>query len=188
MSTRITVGIFVGGAAKRMGGAPKGLLSSPGENRTIVERTIGLSRGAGAKVRLVGEHPAYAYLGEATIPDASPGTGPLGALVALLEEATGGVAIALACDMPRITHGLLVRLIAFDPAAAIVAPRDGGRWSPLFARYDPARVLPVARARLARGDLALHALLDEVGAHELPVDDHERAALEDWDTPEDMTR
>ncbi len=171
-----------------MGGRPKGLLAVPGGGQTIVERSIALARDLGAEVCLVGAHPAYEHLAAAVVPDAAPGKGPLGGLVSLLEHAAGGHAIALGCDMPRLTAALLERLAGYDDGPPIVAPRQGGRWSPLFARYDSARVLESARARLERGDLALQPLLDAAGARELTLSAEEHRTLEDWDTPEDIAR
>jgi molybdopterin-guanine dinucleotide biosynthesis protein A len=180
------VGIFVGGQSRRMGGEPKGLLRIAADGPTIDAGTIALARAITENVWLVGEHDAYAHLGLPMIPDAAPQAGPLGALVALLERVEAGDAIALACDMPHVTEAMLARLATHEPGAVAVAPRSDDRWSPLFARYDAARVLPLARARLASGSRALQALLDAIGASELPLSESERVALHDWDSPEDI--
>jgi molybdopterin-guanine dinucleotide biosynthesis protein A len=179
------VGVFVGGKSRRMGGFPKGLLTFEGV--TIVERTIRLARTIASDVVLVGARPEYASLGCSMLPDARPDVGPLGGLVALLEHAKRGVAIGVACDMPRLTESLLSRLADCEPGASpILAPRDGGRWSALFARYDAARVVPIARRRLAESDTSLQALFEELGTAELLLDDEERRNLSDWDTPDDI--
>ena len=177
-------GIFVGGAARRMGGAAKGLLRAPG-GEAIVARLARALREAGAEPVLVGERAEYASLGLRSIADTAPNAGPLGGLVSLLEAARGGPAIAVACDMPYVTDAL-VRKLAAAPDAPVVAPRRAGKWEPLFARYDSARVLGAARARLERGELGLQGLLDEVGAIALPVTPDEAAKLDDWDTPQQI--
>jgi len=188
----LVAGVFVGGASSRMGGRPKGLLHAP-DGRAIAARTVDLARAVASDVVLVGIDPAYASLAPA-IADAAPKCGPLGGLVALLEYAGAREAIAVACDMPRLTPALFARLAEEHRGAAIVAPRmrdrgdRGDRWSPLFARYDAARVLAAARARLDAGQLALQPLFDAMAARELAIDDDERRALEDWDTPEDIDR
>jgi hypothetical protein len=60
-------------------------------------------------------------------------------------------------------------------------------WEPLFARYEPGRVLPVARRLAASGRTKLQLLLDEAGAVALPLaaqgDDD---ALTDWDAMGDL--
>jgi len=166
-----------------------------------VERTVALARERCDEVVLVGSAEAYARLGLEAIADAAPGRrrvraqlgsvdtrgeGPLAGLVALLERAGEGQAIALACDMPHLGAGMLARLATFAPDAAAVAPRDGGIWSPLFARYDAARVRAVARAKLEAGERSLRVVLEAVGARELPLSTEERAALRDWDEPGDI--
>jgi molybdopterin-guanine dinucleotide biosynthesis protein A len=188
----LVVGVFVGGAASRMGGVRKGLLAAPGQGRSIAEHLLALGDSLSADCLLVGEAGAYASTGRKALPDAREGSGPLGGLVALLEHAGARRAVALACDMPYVTAGLLRRLTLLESAAPIVAPRsvlapDGAsRWEPLFARYDAPRVLASARSRLARGALSLQPLLDELGAQELTLEGDERRAMRDWDRPEDL--
>jgi molybdopterin-guanine dinucleotide biosynthesis protein A len=112
--------IFVGGASSRMGGRPKGLLVGP-DGLPLVVRLASLLSGVGVPCVLVGEHPAYAHLGLATVADAAAGAGPLGGLVAALERAGSGVLVALACDMPFVTPALLRALLAHPSPSPIVA-------------------------------------------------------------------
>jgi molybdopterin-guanine dinucleotide biosynthesis protein A len=121
------------------------------------------------------------------LPDEPPGVGPLGGLIALLRHAGTSPALAFACDMPFVSRALVERLLAAPSDAPIVAPRRDARWEPLCARYEPARVLPLALARAASPHHALQALLDEAGAVALPLLPHEAAELRDWDTPADVT-
>jgi molybdopterin-guanine dinucleotide biosynthesis protein A len=165
-----------------MGGAPKGLLAAPDGTGPLVARTAGLARALGCTVVLVGARPEYTALGIPMIEDAMLDRGPLGGLVALLEAAGDHVAIALACDLPRVERAVLAALIDAPQGAPIVAPRRDERWEPLFARYDPPRVLPSARARLANDELALQGLLDAVGCAALALGEHDARSLSDWDT------
>lgn len=183
------VGIFVGGAARRMGGVAKGLLAAPDGTGSLASRSIAIARALGLEVVLVGEHPAYAPLGLPMIADAEAGQGPLGGLVALLERAGARAVIALACDLPFVERSFLERLVTATSDAAALAPRrGGGPWEPLFARYDAVRALPVARARLSRRELSLQGLLDALGADALSLDAAHERMLTDWDTPEDVAR
>ncbi len=180
-------GIFVGGAGSRMQGAAKGMLRTE-RGETIVERIARVMRDAGIEPVLVGRRAEYDAIELRTIADAAdagPRAGPLGGLVALLEAAHGDDVIAIACDMPYVTSALVKRL-ANAPSAPAVAPKENGRWEPLFARYDATRVLGVARTRCARRDLAMQGLLDEVGAVPLAIDAREARELVDWDTPMDV--
>jgi molybdopterin-guanine dinucleotide biosynthesis protein A len=177
-----------------MGGIAKGLLPAPSEpgipSTTVIARTIALARDQCDQVVLVGRADAYASLGIAAIDDEATavGEGPLAGLVALLAHARGRGVIALACDMPYVTRDLLGRLARTEGDAPAFAPKDGGKWSPLFARYDASRVERVARATLASGERAMQAVLDACGARELAVSESERACLRDWDEPGDLDR
>ena len=159
-----------------MEGFPKPLLRDA-SGETLLARTLRIVRDAGLEPVLVGKHPAIDI---ASIADVAAECGPLGGLVALLEHAA--VAVAVACDMPWIDAASLRALAA--RAGPIVAARRDGRWEPLFARYEAARVLPIARARLAKGQLALQGLLDAVGA--VPFAD--ACILHDVDTVLDASR
>jgi molybdopterin-guanine dinucleotide biosynthesis protein A len=179
-------GLFVGGRAVRMGGTPKGLLQAP-EGGTLVERWLGLLEELGIPAVLVGDARPYAHLRLPALEDEPAGIGPLGGLVALLRHAGTRTVLALACDMPFVSRELLERLLVAPHDAPIVAPRRDLRWEPLFARYDPVRVLPLAVARAASDYHSLQGLLDQVGAAELPLLPHEVAQLRDWDCPDDVT-
>lgn len=182
------VGLFVGGQSKRMGGRPKGLLAAPDGAGPIVLRSARLVASLGWSLVLVGEASAYrAVLPElASIDDAPGGVGPLGGLGALLVEAGARPAIALGCDMPRVERADLERLASFEPEAAVCAAKrdEGAPWEPLFARYDPNRVLPLVREAVGRGELSLQKLLHRAGARRVPLTS--AATVDDWDEPGDV--
>lgn len=180
----LLAGVFVGGRGARMGGRPKGLLSTP-DGVTLVERLRALLMETGAEVVLVGASDAYASLRLETIADEPRGVGPLGGLAGLLRRARGAPTLALACDLPYVSAGLLARLVSAAPAP-VVAPKRDGRWEPLCARYDPAQVQPVVERMLAARRHALQAVLDEAGAVALPLSADEALELRDWDVPEDV--
>jgi molybdenum cofactor guanylyltransferase len=179
------VGLFVGGAARRMGGAAKGLLPAPG-GETIVERWRALCGTVELRCVLVGEADAYAGLEIERIADARPGAGPLGGLVGLLRAQPAAPVVAVACDMPYVTEALLRRLAFSTSVAAALAPWRNDLFEPLFARYDPARVLPLAERQLAGHDLSMQRLLREAGAERFPLSAEEWPLLADWDEPGDL--
>lgn len=178
-------GILVGGRALRMGGRPKGLLRVE-SGETLVERWLRLFERVGLRCYVVGRSAAYAESRCEMLNDASIGEGPIGGLIALLERAAPGRAIAVACDMPYVSQGMIERLVSVESAAPVVAPRRQGLWEPWFARYDTRRVLPIAKERALRGEMSLQGLLGEVGACELTLRDGEAGLLDDWDCPEDI--
>jgi molybdopterin-guanine dinucleotide biosynthesis protein A len=178
-------GVFVGGLGSRMGGVPKGLLHGP-DGATLVERWRALLDALGVEVVLVGSAGLYASTRLPAVADEPAGIGPLGGLVGLLRRAGPRQALALACDMPFVSRGLVERLLGAPAGPSVVAPRRDGLWEPLCARYDAARVLPVAAARAASPDHSLQGLLDELGAVELPLGPGDVEDLRDWDTPDDV--
>jgi molybdenum cofactor guanylyltransferase len=178
-------GIFVGGRSTRMGGVPKGLLAAP-EGGTLVARWASLFAGLAIPIVLVGPGAAYATTAIERIDDDVLGIGPLGGLIALLEHAASGHAIAVACDMPYVSAPLLAKLARHSSDAAALAPREGNTWEPFFARFRAPDALDTARDHARRGVHSLQALLDALGTAALSLDPRERAELRDWDTPEDV--
>jgi molybdopterin-guanine dinucleotide biosynthesis protein A len=189
----LVVGIFVGGASRRMG-RPKGLLPAPGPvAQTLVERLVRESEGAlgNVPVVLVGRRDEYASLPLPALADARSESGPLAGLVALLEhaESVGAEAVlALACDLPYVGRALIERLAREAPSQPALAPRTDGFWQPLAARYRTETALPAARAALGAQRLSLQNLLDTLGAKQLALRPEEAASLGDWDSPEDVQR
>lgn len=111
----IVAGIFVGGASRRMGGRPKGLLRVA-DGRTIVARWRDTFDACGVSCVLVGAHPSYAGQGIETLSDAAGDAGPLGGLAALLDRAS--TALAVACDMPYPSTAHVRMLLDAPPAVA----------------------------------------------------------------------
>jgi molybdopterin-guanine dinucleotide biosynthesis protein A len=175
-----------------MGGAPKGLLAAPDTGEGLAERLVRLCRTAipTSEVVLVGDAARYGALGLLALADDPGGRGPLGGLHALLTEGvqTERDVIALACDLPYMTTQLVTHLGMYEPHAQAVAPRIGGFWQPLFARYDAALCRPIAARLLDSERRALHDVLDALGdrALVLPLQDDELGLLDDWDAPGDI--
>lgn len=191
---RIIIGIFVGGAGKRMGGVAKGLLEAPASQESLIERTLRVCREAlpDAAPHLVGPSAAYAALGLPQVSDDPGGIGPIGGLRGLLLRASEGGAkqvLALACDLPFIDAATLSQLGEPLTTAARV-PIVAGRSQPLAAAYSPNATLAAVDRALARGRHALMAVLEELGEDTEQIAGGEvlARALTDWDTPADMTR
>jgi molybdenum cofactor guanylyltransferase len=193
MISRVLSGIFVGGLSSRMGGEAKGLLRTAPDAPTLVERLaqqLGVAC-AGAPVVLVGQRPEYTRLGLPMLQDAVPAIGPLGGLLALLQEAKqrgAAQVLAVACDLPYVSAPLLVRLLTEHPQAAAVAPKAEGRWQPLCARYAVEPALLSIESLLADSEHAMFRVLETLGAAALELSLAERDELQDWDTPEDIQR
>ncbi|WP_394832338.1 NTP transferase domain-containing protein [Pendulispora rubella] len=191
---RVLLGIFVGGAARRMNGFPKGRLfaSAAGDTggTSIVKHLVQLGNEMSMAPVFVGEAAAYAEEapGVVALADAPAGIGPLGGLAALLAHAREGHVIAVACDMPFVTREVLQRLRAHPSHATIVAARRtaDGPFEPFLARYDVHRTGGALEAYLRGGGRSFQRLFSTCDVTEWPLSAEERAAWNDWDTPEDV--
>jgi molybdopterin-guanine dinucleotide biosynthesis protein A len=179
------VGVLIGGRGTRMGGRDKSRLPAPDTGEALAARIVRLASELGLSSVLIGGEPLPP---SAHVLDDPEGIGPIGGLCALFEAARARPALAVACDMPHVTAALLERLWREQPSACVLAPRDPetGKWQPLFARYEPGRVLPVFRAAIARGVRSMQTALRELPVVELSLSEAERSALRDWDLPSDV--
>jgi molybdopterin-guanine dinucleotide biosynthesis protein A len=180
-------GIFVGGQARRMKGAAKGLLLGP-ENVRLVERWLQLFTQLGVPAVLVGASEAYRSLNLPMLDDDPQGVGPLGGLIALLKHAGADRALVVACDMPWVSARLLERLVSSNAEAPVLAASYQGQWQPFFARHEAKVSLPVAQRCLAADLRGLHQVLTEAGAQRLELSAEEASELRDWDSDEDIAR
>ena len=192
MSAALTIGLFVGGAGKRMGGVAKGLLRVPDGSETLIERLARLCREVApdAALYLVGEASAYGELGLPAVPDEPAGIGPLGGLRGLLLHASregSRAALALACDLPFLDAAVLEALCAPLTRAARV-PFVDAFFQPLAAAYEPGATLEAIDRSRSLGKHALLYVLQVLGdqVERLELDSAHAHALKDWDTPEDM--
>jgi molybdopterin-guanine dinucleotide biosynthesis protein A len=142
------------------------------------------------RVALVGSHDAYHFLELSTLVDRPNARGPIAGLAALFDQAKldeVGHVIALACDMPYVTAGLIGRLACEDPEAIALVPKRE-RFEPLCARYDVARASPHLDRMVIEGTFALHGLLDALGdgCRTLQLSEEEAMELRDWDCLDDI--
>lgn len=148
--------VLAGGAARRYGGVPKGVLEVGG--RRILDRVVDAVQAVtGAPPLLVANAPDAASWRPdlKTIPDVRPGFGSLGGIYTAVTAGPAPV-LCVAWDMPFVPEALLRALV--DGAAAgnydAFLPQSSGRrgLEPLCAVYGPA-CGPAIERRLERGDL-----------------------------------
>jgi molybdopterin-guanine dinucleotide biosynthesis protein A len=144
-------------------GRDKALLEIAG--RPLWERQRDVLARAGAKQIFLSARSDQAWADAAegfsgVVRDASLDSGPLGGLVAALERCGPGHLAVLAVDLPRMEPAWFAALLADCTPGRGAAGRNGQWFEPLAAVY-PRELLPLARAALARGDLALQKLLAE---------------------------
>jgi molybdopterin-guanine dinucleotide biosynthesis protein A len=192
VSARVTIGVFVGGRGSRMGGVAKGLLRTPNDDQTLIERLVRqCARAApGCTPFLVGAAAPYAALGLPELSDNPSGIGPIGGLRALLLRAhadDSALALALACDLPFLDDATISAIIT--PFSGLTrVPFVAGRLQPLAAAYAPLSALEAIERSLAQRKHALMHVLDQLGPQLERIDfaDQHALALRDWDTPEDI--
>lgn len=175
---RRVAGILVGGAATRMGGRAKGLLTAP-DGEPIVLRTARLFGDAGCEVVLVGRRAEYAALGLPLFADVGP-PGPMAGVRALCALAAERIYV-VACDMPYLSPALVARLVADTHVAC--APRLGDHWEAMFCAFDRAAALPWLDVVGSPS-----ALLDRLAATPLPIAAADESNFVDWDRHEDVIR
>ena len=161
--------VLAGGLSRRMG-SPKATVVLGG--RPLIAWPLAAAAEAGLEAVVVAKPGSALPPLEVPVWDepAAP-SHPLTGLVAALERAERPV-VALACDMPFVSPGLIARLAA---ARGVAAP--AGEAFP--ARYEPS-ALPVLRAGLAR-EAAVRAVLAELGAAPVEASAQELVGINDPD-------
>lgn len=178
--------VLTGGGSRRMGRDKSGIELG---GVAAATRTARLLAGLFRDVLLVGGEPPPEAPGR-RVPDSPGPRCALRGLVGALEGSDAERVVVLATDLPLLRAELLLALVAWSEGDAAV-PRDAGGAHPLCAVYRRERVLPVARQRLERGELALSGLLEAVdtlyleGADLVAVDS-DGAALTNINTPEEL--
>jgi molybdopterin-guanine dinucleotide biosynthesis protein A len=143
------------------------------------------------EVLLVGGAPPDDAPGR-RIPDPPGPACALRGVLGALEAARGERVLVLATDLPLVSDALLLALVAWPAADAVVPRARDGRHA-LCALLSRERLRPVVKRRLAAGELSLHGLFGEVGTAWLEGEDLARLdpdglALTNLNTPEDLAR
>ena len=180
--------VLTGGASARMGSDKAGLAIGGVASATRVARCLALLC---EDVVLVGGDPPADAPGRRA-PDGDGPRSALRGLVAALEATRAERVLVVATDLPLVTPDLLLALVAW-PVADAVVPRTADGIHPLCALYRRESALAAARRHLAEERLALSALLAALATRYLEGDDlravdPEGAALLNVNTPEDLAR
>lgn len=155
-----TLLLLAGGESRRMG-SPKALL--PVAGGTLLEWLHARLAGEFSEV-LVSANNLPLPAGFHSIPDRRAGRGPLAGIEAGLLAARHDAVVAVACDMPRVTAGLLAELVGCSAGNDAAVPRVGGRPEPVCACYRRSAVPSISRA-LDEGRLPVAAVLPELRVH-----------------------
>ena len=188
--------MLAGGAARRYGGIPKGLLTVGG--RRILDRVVDAVQAVtGTPPLLIANaSDAAAWRPDLkTLADARPGLGTLGGIYTAVTAAPGPV-LCVAWDMPFVPEALL-RVLSDRMATGsydAVLPESSGRrgLEPLCAVYGPACASAIAR-RLDQGDLMAISFHADVRVGIVPLAEVRRFGDPDElffnvNTPDDLAR
>ncbi|NPA46481.1 MAG: molybdenum cofactor guanylyltransferase [Chlorobi bacterium] len=155
---RILTVILAGGQSRRMG-RDKALM--PCGNRSLIQRVAAEARKLGfpavvstAPGRIYPLTPSLAH-----VEDRYPGTGPLGAIVSVMETRKADYYLFWPVDMPLLTAEIWQRLLseAEKNRISLLWPEIHGRVYPLPGIYSR-ELLPLLRENLQNGHLALYPL------------------------------
>jgi molybdopterin-guanine dinucleotide biosynthesis protein A len=188
--------VLAGGAARRYGGTPKGLLTVGG--RRILDRVVDAVQAVtgGRPLLIANAADAASWRPDLeTIPDVRPGLGTLGGIYTAVTAAPGPV-LCVAWDMPFVPTALL-RVLRDRMATGgcdAVLPESSGRrgLEPLCAIYGPACAPAIAR-RLDAGDLMAISFHADVRVGIVPLAEVRRFGEPDElffnvNTPDDLAR
>ena len=163
--------VLAGGAARRHGGQPKGLLEVGG--RRVVDRVVDAVAAATGKPPLLVANAPEAVswrLDIRTIPDVRPGMGSLGGIYTAVTAGPEPV-LCVAWDMPFLSAGLLRALVLGAEGFDVFLPESVGRRGiePLCAVYGPG-CGPAIERQFALGDLRAVGFHAQVRVGTLPLD------------------
>jgi molybdopterin-guanine dinucleotide biosynthesis protein A len=178
--------VLAGGKSTRMG-RDKALLELNGI--TLVERALQSLSEVCAEVAIAGGAPELERYGR-VIPDVTPGCGPLGGIVAALEQTRWEWNLFVPVDVPFVPRAAWLAILeraAAEDALTVMARaggRAGGQVQPLCAAYSQA-ALAGLRRELHAGHWKVTAAAAAAGQVAY-VDFDEDAWFRNFNTPEEF--
>jgi len=188
-SADVAAFVLVGGKSTRMG-MDKAFVML--DERTLLDRALGLARSVSSDVRIVGDPAKFAAFGP-VVEDVFPACGPLGGIHAALRASSAELNLMLAVDVPFASRELLQYLIERArraPAASVTVARAGGGWQPLCAVYRR-RFADAAEEALRQGRYRIDALFDAAHTQEIQEEELRPAGFSagmfrNLNTPEEL--
>ncbi|MFI5314843.1 MAG: molybdenum cofactor guanylyltransferase [Myxococcota bacterium] len=168
--THVEGAVLCGGASTRMG---RDKATLPYEGVPLGRRVADALAECLARVRIVGKANQLPALGLEVIVDRHPTRAPLIGVAAALAACEASAVLVAACDLVHLDPRVVLALTALAPAdgaADVIAPLGPRGPEPLLAIYRPRLLLEIER-RIARGELALRALLRDVATLFIPEAD-----------------
>lgn len=158
------------------------------EGRPLIVHAFDRARRVGAaEILISGRADAgYERLGCPVLLDRVPGLGPLSGIEQGLEVCRSPLLLVIAVDLPRLSSGLLQRLLDQCDDDTGVVPGVKERIEPLVAVY-PKRCHPVAVRLLAEGRLAVRdfalACVRVAAVRRVEVPEEDAGCFANWNLP-----
>jgi molybdopterin-guanine dinucleotide biosynthesis protein A len=165
-------------------GRDKALLVFDGE--TLVERALGKMGAVCASIAIAGGGEELQRFGT-VVPDARPGCGPLGGIVAALAHSELEWNLFLPVDVPLLPVEFLRKLAerCLASAAVAVLPRVEGRVEPLCAAYS-GRALREMKKCLDAGRFKVTDAMEAAGPVEFLEVEGDRLQFANVNTPKEF--
>lgn len=180
--------ILAGGEARRMGGVPKALCEVGGT--PIIDRILAVVRPLFAEIVIVANDPApyRGRPGVAIVPDVHRGCGPIGGIHAGLCAIARPGAFVVACDMPFVEAGPIVRVCEAARAGAfdIALPCSENGFEPLHAYYARS-VAPALEDAILHGQYRIRRAVAACRIAYVPFGTAELCAFRNVNTPGDLS-
>src|SRR5438105_12123577 len=125
---KISAVLLAGGKSTRM---RRDKADSEIGSEKLWQRQVRILRELSPDELFISGHPRAEWSGLVAVPDAQPGVGPLGGLVASLRHCSHPMLVVLAVDLPRMTSTFLRSLIDSCGDSAGVVTKAGDFYEPL---------------------------------------------------------
>lgn len=159
--SNVTLGLFAGGRATRLGGIDKAWLQRGGEPQVLRLARVFSDRTGATLVSANREPGRYAEAGLRVIGDRVLGIGPLGGLDALAHACETAWLLTLPVDTVSANADLLAELAAAGFRGAFARDDDG--MQPLIALWPVAALRDAIARAIDADDYAVHALQTRLG-------------------------
>jgi molybdopterin-guanine dinucleotide biosynthesis protein A len=178
----VTLGLLAGGRATRLGGIDKAWLLRDGVPQAMRWQQRFIHEVDAILASSNADPASFSNHGMRVVADRVRGAGPLSGLDALAQACATRWLLTLPVDLVGVNECLLPSLLAGAGDAGAYA-RDGEGAQPLVALWRADALREAAPRALDRGTLAVHALQEQLGMHEVRFDGVRFGNL---NTPDDL--
>jgi molybdenum cofactor guanylyltransferase len=178
----ITGILMAGGKSSRMG-RDKGLMFFRG--RPMARHVLDPMAMVCQRILVSANDPAYGMFGFELVKDEIAEFGPVGGLMSALRQSDSEMNLVLSCDIPLISHTLLVDLLRTPFEANALVVRNNADIHPLIGVYRRGALAELERA-VREGEHKLKVALERMGFETFEVADADAGQLMNMNTPQDI--